>query len=318
MISVFVLQTGLPLILILWLYVLPPRNLVGFWMLALGAAAMTLAAAKLGIWVFPPWWVPYLMGSLLVGAVVLHLIRAQHRPFLPVGGYGWLSLAAFAGVAVFASVQLRAAWVAATMPEGASVDLAWPLGPGIYLVANGGRLPAINAHAALLDPSHTLHAGFRGSSYGVDLIEVDRWGFRAGGIMPADPARYLIFGTPVLAPCAGQVILAKGDRPDMQVPELDDGHPAGNYVLLRCNGIDILLGHFRQGSLRVAAGDVLVVGEQIAEVGNSGESSEPHLHIHAQIPGRPDAPFGADPVATQLDGTFLVRGDLVDRSVRVQ
>lgn len=316
MITVFVLQTMLPLALILWLFVLPPRNLVGFWMLALATAAMTLAAAKLGVWVFPPWWVPYFMGFLLVGAVVLHLIRSQHRPLLPVASYGWMSLVVFAGIAGFAAMQSRIAWAAAAMPEAPSVDLAWPLGPGKYLVANGGKLPAINAHAALLDPSHPLYAGFRGSSYGVDLIEIDRWGVRASGIMPANPASYLIFGKPVLAPCAGQVILAEGDRADLQVPDLDEGHPAGNHVLLRCDGIDILLGHFRRGSLRVAAGDFLVVGEQIAEVGNSGESSEPHLHIHAQMPGRPNAPFGADPVALLLDGRFLVRGDLVDRSAR--
>jgi hypothetical protein len=315
MITIFVLQTVLPLILILWIAVLPPRSLLGFWMLALAAAAMTLAVAKLGIWVFPPWWVPYVTGLLLVGAVVSHLIRSQHRPWLPAGVLGWLSLIAFTAIAGFAAIQSRTAWVAATMPDGPSISLAWPLGPRIYLVANGGTLPAINAHAALLDPSHTLHAGFRGSGYGVDLIAVDRWGLRASGIMPPDPANYIIFGTSVFAPCAGQVILAEGGHPDMQVPKMDDDNPAGNHVLLRCEGIDVLLGHFRQGSLKVAVGDNVTAGQQIAEVGNSGESSEPHLHIHAQMPGQPNAPFGADPVAMRLDGRFLVRGDLVDMSV---
>lgn len=136
--------------------------------------------------------------------------------------------------------------------------------------------------------------------------------------MPADPARYLIFGTPVLAPCAGQVILAVGDRDDMRVPEVDEGHPAGNHVLLRCDGIDILLAHFRQGSLQVTVGDASLVGEQIAEVGNSGESSEPHLHIHAQMPGTEDAPFGGVPVTMRLEGRFLARGDLVQVGARDQ
>jgi hypothetical protein len=316
MITVMVLQTGLPFILILWLVVLPPRNLAGFWMLAFAAASMTFAVVKLGIWVFPPWWVPYVMGVLLVGAVALHLIRSQHRALLPKAAFGWLSLAALTGIAGFAVAQTRAASVGTRMPNGPSIDLAWPLGPGIYLVANGGTMPAINAHAALLDASHILHAGFRGSGYGVDLIAVDHWGLRASGILPKDPASYVIFGTPVFAPCAGQVTQAAGGNPDMPVPEMDEDNPVGNHVLLRCGGIDVLLGHFRQGTLRVAVGDSVTVGQQIGEAGNSGESSEPHLHIHAQMPGPPDAPFAADPVAMRLGGQFLVRGNIVDMSAR--
>ncbi len=316
MMTVFILQTVLPSILILWLAFLPPRNMLGFWMLVVAATAMTLAVAKLGIWVFPPWWVPYLMALLLVCAIVWRLILPARRPFLPNGASGWLTLVACAGIAGFGMMEVREALAAAVIPEGPSVSLAWPLGPGIYLVANGGASAAINAHAALLDPSHALHAGFGGSGYGVDLIAVNRWGLRASSMMPRDPGRYLIFGTPVLAPCAGQVILAAAGQPDMQVPEMDEANPAGNHVLLRCDGIDVLLAHFRQGSLRVAAGERLAAGQQIAEVGNSGETSEPHLHIHAQMPGKTGAPFAAAPVAMRLEGRFLVRGDLIDRPAR--
>jgi hypothetical protein len=312
MVTVYLLQTALPLLLILWFLLLPPRHLAGFWMLAFAAAAMTVAAAKLGIWAFPPWWVPHLLALVLAGVLTWRLIHPHQRPLWPAGFFGWLSLALLTGIAGFAAMQARTAWVAAAIPDGPSVDLAWPLGPGIYLVANGGASSSINAHAALLDPSLPLHADFRGSSYGVDLIAINRWGLRASGVMPADPARYAIFGTPVLAPCAGQVVRAVDGRPDMRVPKMDEGHPAGNHVLLRCKGFDILLGHFRRGSLRVKAGDNLTVGQPIAQVGNSGESSEPHLHIHAQKQGRPGAPFGAAPVAMHLDGRFLVRGDRVD------
>jgi hypothetical protein len=315
MMLVFVLQTVLPLILILWLAILPPRNLAGFWMLALASALMTFAAARMGIWVFPPWWVPYLLALLLVATVVWRLISEPQRPLLPSGAFGWLALVILAGIAGTAGLQSGAAMMASRTPEGPSIDLAWPLGPGTYLVAIGGASASINAHAALLDPAQPLHASFGGSGYGVDLIAVNGWGVRTSSFMPADPAGYLIFGTPVLAPCAGRVVLAEGGRPDMAVPQMDEGHPAGNHVLLRCGDHDILLAHFRQGSLRVEAGDDLAIGQQIAEVGNSGESSEPHLHIHAQLPGTPDAPFGGTPVPMRLDGRFPVRGDLVQGEV---
>ncbi|WP_083800704.1 M23 family metallopeptidase [Rhodobacter ferrooxidans] len=85
----------------------------------------------------------------------------------------------------------------------------------------------------------------------------------------------------------------------MAVPEVDERYPAGNHVLLRCGDRGILLAHFRQGSLQVAVGDTLATGRPIGEVGNSGESSEPHLHMHAQLPGPPNAPFGGMPAAVQ-------------------
>jgi hypothetical protein len=311
MMLVYVLQTALPLILILWLAVLPPKSRAGFWMLVLASALMTFAAARMGIWAFPPWWVPYPLAFLLVAAVAWRLISTPQRPLLPSGAFGWLALVVLAGIAGTAGLQSGAAMMASRTPEGPSIDLAWPLGPGTYLVANGGASASINAHAALLDPAQPLHAGFGGSAYGVDLIAVNGWALRASGIMPEDPAAYLIFGAPVLAPCAGRVVLAEGGRPDIAVPLMDEGHPAGNHVLLRCGDIDVLLAHFRQGSLQVAVGDDLGIGQRIAEVGNSGESSEPHLHVHAQLPGTPDAPFGDVPVPMRLEDRFLVRGDLV-------
>lgn len=164
----------------------------------------------------------------------------------------------------------------------------------------------------------TLIISARDDRYGVDLIKVKECRLRASGLMPEDPTRYLTFGTPVLAPCAGRVVLAEGGRPDMPVPQVDEGYPVGNHVLLRCGNYDILLPHFRQGSLRVAVADGLALGQQIAEIGDSGESSDLHLHTHAQMQGTPDVPFGGVPVPIRLAGRFLVRGDLVQAGARGQ
>jgi len=315
MMLVYVLQTLLPLALILWMALLPPRNQAGFWLLTLAAALLILMAALQGVWVFPPWWVPYLLALSLVAALTLHLIRGPARPGLPGSRSGYLTAAVLVVVAGFSGAQSWAAISARHLPDGQVIDLDWPLAPGIYLVANGGASPSINAHAALIDPSHPLHAGFSGSGYGVDLVAVNRLGFRTAGIQPSDPSAYAIFGTPVLAPCAGGVMVAIGDRPDMPVPMVDEGYPAGNHVLLRCDDIDILLAHFRLGSLRVQTGESVSVGQQIGEVGNSGETGEPHLHIHAQLPGTPERPFSGTPVPIRFQGRFLVRNDIVDRTL---
>lgn len=80
MMLVYVLQTLLPVALVLWMALLPPRNVAGFWLLSLAAALLILMAALQGVSVFPPWWVPYLLALSFVAAITLLLIRAPARP----------------------------------------------------------------------------------------------------------------------------------------------------------------------------------------------------------------------------------------------
>ena len=49
----------------------------------------------------------------------------------------------------------------------------------------------------------------------------------------------------------------------------------------------------------------------IGQVGNSGNTSEPHLHIHAQRPAENDAFLSGEPLPIRLNGRFLVRNDLL-------
>jgi hypothetical protein len=61
----------------------------------------------------------------------------------------------------------------------------------------------------------------------------------------------------------------------------------------------------RQGSLRVRPGERLEAGAQIGEVGNTGNSDEPHLHVSVQRPSG-DGLFGA-PVQVTFQGRYLAR-----------
>lgn len=308
MLILYLLQTIVPLILIAWLALAPPRSATGFWTQALATGVGLLAISMTGIWAFPPWWTIYAFAALLLASVLIAFAkRRRQRQFRPNAIIGWLSLAGFAAFGLYAANESRVAVAAIQMPVGRHVDLASPLGPGVYLVANGGTGPSVNAHATLLDKSVARHRPYWGTAHGVDLIALDRWGLRADGIMPAEPGRYVIFGRSVIAPCAGEVIAAVDGLPDMPIPQVDHDHLAGNHVILRCSGAEILLGHFRKGSLLVRTGQRLVVGEPIAQVGNSGNTSEPHLHINAQEPGTPDAPFSGAPIPITIDGRYLVR-----------
>lgn len=317
MLTLYLLQTIVPLILITWLALAPPRSTAGFWTQALATGVGLLAISMTGIWAFPPWWAVHVLFTLLVTSALFALAKGrQQRQLWPNAMMGWVSLASFAAFGLYAANESRVALAAIQAPTGRSFALSSPLGPGVYLVANGGTAPSINAHATLLDQSVAQHRPYWGTAHGVDLVALDRWGLRADGIMPAEPGRYVIFGRSVIAPCTGEVITAVNGLPDLLVPQVDHVHLAGNHVILRCQGADILLGHFRNGSLLVKAGQTLVVGQPIAQVGNSGNTSEPHLHISAMQPGTPDAPFSGAPIPITVDGRYLVRNDRLEVQTR--
>ena len=52
-------------------------------------------------------------------------------------------------------------------------------------------------------------------------------------------------------------------------------------------------------------------GHVLGRVGNSGNTGEPHLHVHAQRPGSTIAPLSGEPVPIRLGGRYLVRNDRV-------
>jgi murein DD-endopeptidase MepM/ murein hydrolase activator NlpD len=86
---------------------------------------------------------------------------------------------------------------------------------------------------------------------------------------------------------------------------------AGNHVILDCGGVWVVLAHLRRGTCLVHEGTRVRVGDPIGEVGNSGNTNEPHLHIHAQMPGTAQAPLSGRPVAILLNGRYLARNDMV-------
>jgi murein DD-endopeptidase MepM/ murein hydrolase activator NlpD len=61
------------------------------------------------------------------------------------------------------------------------------------------------------------------------------------------------------------------------------GAIAGNHVVIAAGpaGPYVLLAHLRQGSIRVRPGQVVELGTPIGQCGNTGNSTEPHVHLQA-------------------------------------
>jgi hypothetical protein len=302
-------QLILPLGLLAWLGMSPLRSVVGHWLQLAATGLILWALAWAGMWGLPPWWTPYLLGLFWMAVSVKALKHlGSSRLFWPRGWkerVGVVFFVLLGGYAAFIAVDAYAG----RTPVGEIVDLASPLRGGPYLVVSGGSTKSVNAHVLTPFPADDKMAAYRGQRFAVDLVKIDGFGLRARGLRPRNPAAYYIFGEPLYAPCDGIVLHAEDGHPDLDVPEMDREHMPGNHVLLECGGDVVLMAHLQSGSVAVTAGDNVRSGDRVGAVGNSGNTAEPHLHIHAQRAGTADAPLSGAPLPIRVDGRFLVRND---------
>lgn len=132
----------------------------------------------------------------------------------------------------------------------------------------GGDRLATNYHAAFPDQRWAYDLLVEPAAHGSDRLE-----------------DYGCYGTTVVAPVAARVHLATDGLPDHTPGQIsgDVENATGNAVVLRLDtGTYLVIAHLMPGSVRVRAGDQVAEGEPIGACGNSGNTSEPHIHIHHQ------------------------------------
>ena len=142
---------------------------------------------------------------------------------------------------------------------------------GRWLVGWGGDTKELNQH-------HDVPA----QRFAFDLLGVDEKGetHRGDGTKNED---YFCFGREVLAPADGIVVEAIDGVRDNTPPSMNPYCLVGNCVVIqhRTNEVSVLA-HFQRGSIVVKAGESVKRGQVLGKCGNSGNSSQPHLHYHLQ------------------------------------
>jgi hypothetical protein len=176
-------------------------------------------------------------------------------------------------------------------------------------VGQGGNSAAINYHNASL-----------AQRYALDIVKLNVFGTRANGFQmqlaqsgtPKESlTNYVIFGEILYSPCTGIVNATVNTLPDLIPPENDRRNPAGNHILMNCQGADILMAHLQSGSITMQPGDAVREGQAIAKIGNSCNTSEPHLHIHARKENTGNSLLDGEGAPITFDTKFLVRNSLV-------
>ncbi|WP_295808777.1 M23 family metallopeptidase [uncultured Nitratireductor sp.] len=265
----------------------------GAWLIHVADAAVFVALVLLvGRWDMAGYHIRFVLLAVFLGAVLWSFKRHVSRPWGMQGEsvhrQHWptlVSLALFGAALCYVIYGM--------LPPEEPEELAFPLKDGRFMVGQGGGIDLLNHHAT--------HPEQR---YAADITEINGFGYRASGLAPKALDRYVIYGASVVSPCTGEVIGVRNDLPDLIPPDSDKDNPRGNHVIVDCGAFQVELAHLQQGSVQVSTGVSVSAGDSIGKVGNSGNTTEPHLHVHAVDPetnaGVPMSFSGRAPVRNTL------------------
>jgi murein DD-endopeptidase MepM/ murein hydrolase activator NlpD len=188
-------------------------------------------------------------------------------------------------------------------PDVARSDLALQLPfRGRWRVVWGGDTVALNQHADQPSQRRAADLVMQGS---------DGRSHRGEGKQNED---YLAYGQEILAVAAGEVVTVIDGVPENSPGSMNPYLALGNAVIVR-HPADLysVYAHLQPGKLRVKPGAKLKQGAVLGLCGNSGNSSEPHLHFQLQDGPRVEASWGVEAV---FRGVAVVRagapGEMAD------
>jgi hypothetical protein len=193
-------------------------------------------------------------------------------------------------------------FVQVTIPyRGEVIALNSPM-KGVCLVGQGGRSGIVNHHYPL-----------QSQRCAIDLFkvaetpdQVKRW-----EILPPDQN----LGQVVISPRDGRVAFCEDGHPDNVKGHTDREHLAGNYITVEIGpGKYLMLAHLMEHSIQVKPGDSVKSGQPLAKCGNSGNTTQPHVHM--QIQSAPE--FSVDVNTFPFTIRSVLRNDVQLHDVQVR
>lgn len=235
-------------------------------------------------------WLAWLALSALLAlpAAALRFAAGAGQPQTP--DYGDAGVNAVCAI-VCAAAAFAVRRAGARFDRRTALELAFPL--------HGGLFEAIQAGSSRLLNHHVVS---RAQRYGVDLVKVGGNGLALAP--PRTPAQLPTYAVEVRSALAGRVVEAVDAFDDNAVGVRDPRHPFGNHVVVEdAVGSRVFFAHLERGSVAVEPGQTVRAGDLLGRVGNSGNTTEPHLHVHAERDGAG--------LPMTFGGRFLIRNSSV-------
>ena len=175
------------------------------------------------------------------------------------------------------------------VPESVVIE---PPFSGEWYVMQGGRSAFINHHYA-----------HKNQSFALDLVKQD-------DLESKDEFEdFQSWNEQLYAPITGVVKKVENNIHDNKLGETNKKDLLGNYVLIKnSKGQYALIAHLKNGSIIVEEGENILAGSPIGTCGNSGNSSQPHIHLQVHS----DLNFFGDDNQTfpmAFSETSIKRGD---------
>lgn len=123
---------------------------------------------------------------------------------------------------------------------------------------------------------------------------------------------YYAYNTPVYAPLNGVVVDIENNIKDNRIGQTNQRQPLGNYVMIKHSTNEFsLIGHLKQHSIKVNIGDEITDNVMIGLCGNSGNSSEPHIHF--QVSNQPSLLEGQSLKVNFENNRTPIKGETIRR-----
>ena len=205
-------------------------------------------------------------------------------------------------VAALGAAMLLVDLLGAIVPTAAPVVRLSPPFSGEWVVLQAGRSPMQSHHLVAYN-----------QVFAVDFVRLNEGKVFVEGA--EGNAMLASWEAPLVAPVSGRIVVARDTMEDSVGLNVvaDQEKAVGNVIVIATDsGHFVVLAHLRHGSLRVAEGDVVAVGQALAKAGNSGNTTLSHLHMQVQThvdlwdPDNRSVPF-----AFGAEGRTLRRNDRV-------
>jgi hypothetical protein len=225
---------------------------------------------RLGIYYLGQTIVSFLAVVFLIVAIIQSLLKQPFLSLARVFGFSGLLLFPISFILLESSYgTIFNAYPSSYKNYKSKVQFRLPLDTAIA-VAWGGDKVSTNYHVTEPDQrwAYDLFVIHDGKTYDGDSTKLES---------------YYCYGLPILSPAAGEVVRIYDSMQNVEIGQLGADPPHGNHIVIKVAPNEYLfICHIKPKSFVVKTGDRVQQGQLLAQVGNSGNTSEPHIHIHLQ------------------------------------
>ena len=158
-------------------------------------------------------------------------------------------------------------------------NLSFPFRSGKFLIMDGGdgRISYFTNYHYYGWKNKQIK-NYNSLRFATDITKLNKYGTEGRKMLNLSNNDFNIFGEKVYSPIEGEVVKVVAGQGD-NIPYRKLPNHSGNQITIKNGNYYISLYHFKKESIVVELGQKLEVGDYLGQVGNSGYSTRPHLHI---------------------------------------